>query len=206
MSKKDIRLIFVVGAVVGLLSQPILANTVPAADLGIPARLGIFIFLVLSAPFALWIASVISRFWKGLYQFAQFAAVGTLNSFIDVGVLNLETFLTGSTTVGTATFAAFKAISFLCATTNSFFWNKYWTFSVAGTGSADGAKKQAKETVSFYGVALVGWILNVCVATSVKVMEPSSAAWEGIVAPLCGVAASFLWDFFGYKYFVFKKS
>jgi putative flippase GtrA len=206
MQKKDIRLILIVGAAVGLLIQPIIANVLPQSHLGILGRLFIFIFFTVFAPFALWIAYLVSRLWKGLYQFAQFAAVGTLNSFIDVGVFNLETFVVGTAAVSTTMFAVFKAISFLCATTNSFFWNKYWTFS--GSSTTDGSGKQTKETISFYVVAFIGWAVNVGVATLIKTLEPSGITariWVNIVAPVCGIAASFLWDFFGYKYFVFKN-
>jgi putative flippase GtrA len=207
MSKKDISLVLIVGAAVGLLIQPILANTLPASHLSPLTRAGIFVFFTLFALFALWLAFLISHLWKGVYQFAQFAAVGTLNSFIDIGIFNLETFLLGSASVSTAVFAAFKAISFLCATTNSFFWNRYWTFS--SSAGTERAEQRAKEVVSFYVVALIGWVVNVSVATAVKVMEPSGMAtrlWVNIVAPICGIAASFLWNFFCYKYFVFKKS
>lgn len=205
MTKKDFRLILVVGAAVGLLIQPIIANVLPQAHLGILGRLLMFLFFAIFAPFALWVAYLVSRLWKGLYQFAQFAAVGTLNSFIDVGVFNLETFLVGTAAVSTTIFAVFKAISFLCATTNSFFWNKYWTFS--SSAAPEGSGHQTKETVSFYVVAFIGWAVNVGVATFIKTLEPSGIAariWVNIVAPVCGIAASFLWDFFGYKYLVFK--
>jgi len=209
MTKKDLRLVLVVGAAVGILIQPILANTVSESRLSLLARIAIFIFFTAFAPFALWLAFLISRIWKGIYQFAQFAAVGTLNSFIDIGVFNLETFFVGTAAVSTVAFATFKAISFICATTNSFFWNKYWTFSASATSATDDAEKRTKETVSFYVVALVGWVVNVGVATGVKILEPSGVSaklWVDIIAPVCGIAASFLWDFLGYKYFVFKKS
>ncbi len=198
MKKKDISPILVVGAGVGLLIQPILANTLPRMHLTLALRAGIFVFFTLFAPFALWIASLLSKAWKSVYQFAQFAAVGTLNSFIDVGVFNLEAFLLG-TLPGTALFAVFKAISFLCATTNSYFWNKNWTFN-----DAEG-KNNAGKVTEFYGIAIVGWVINVGVATGVKVMGPVSTLWVDIVAPLAGIAASFMWNFIGYKYFVFKK-
>ncbi|MGB7957855.1 MAG: GtrA family protein [Minisyncoccia bacterium] len=207
MQKKDFRLILVVGVAVGLLIQPIILNVLPQVHLGILGRILIFVFFAVFAPFALWIADLVSRWWKGLYQFAQFAAVGTLNSFIDVGVFNLETFILGTAAVSTTMFAVLKAISFLCATTNSFFWNKYWTFSSSST--TDGSAHQTKETISFYVVAFIGWAVNVGVATLVKTLEPSGIAarvWVNIVAPVFGIAASFLWDFFGYKYLVFKKS
>jgi putative flippase GtrA len=199
MTKKDLKASLIIGAAVGLLTQPILANNFPKLALGAPERIGIFIFFTLFAPFALWLCSVIARVVKGFYQFGQFAAVGTLNSFIDLGIFNLETFLYGSR-VGIVLFAVFKAISFLCGTTNSFVWNKYWTFSAQ-------EKPKAGEVTAFYAVAISGWILNVGVATLVaKAGGPAaSTTWINLVAPLCGIAASFLWDFFGYKYFVFKK-
>ncbi len=209
MAKKDIRLIVIIGAAVGLLIQPIITNVFPQDNLSILYRLGIFVFFALFAPFALWVAFRISRWWNGIYQFAEFAAVGTLNSFIDIGIFNLETSLNGTASVSTATFAAFKAISFLCATTNSFFWNKYWTFSADRASHPEGAIKETKEVASFYVIAGIGWAVNVGVATAVKLLEPSGATarlWTNIVAPLGGIAASFLWNFFGYKYFVFKKS
>ena len=167
MSRRDFTRILIIGAGVGLLIQLILSNNLPAkyaAYLTPLARAGIFLFFLVVAPFALWIAKLISRQWRGLgglYQFAQFAAVGTLNSFIDVGVLNLETFLNGTSLISNGLFAAFKAVSFLCATTNSFVWNKYWTFGAQ-------EKASAKEVSAFYGIAAVGWILNVTAATLVK--------------------------------------
>jgi len=208
MAKKDLCLAFVIGAAVGLLIQPIIANVSAGSNLSVFDRMVVFVFFTFFAPFALWIAFLISRLWKGIYQFAQFAAVGTLNSFIDVGVFNLETFLAGTAAVSTATFAVFKAISFLCATTNSFFWNKHWTFSADRAAHPEGTIKATKEAVSFYVIAGIGWAVNVGIATLVKVLEPSGITariWVNIVAPLCGIAASFLWDFFGYKYIVFKK-
>ncbi len=202
MSRRDLIRILIIGAGVGLLIQPILANNLSAHALGYltpPVRAGIFLFFLLFAPFALWIAKLLTRWFSGLYQFAQFAAVGTLNSFLDVGIFNLETFLNGTALIGNGLFAVFKAISFLCATTNSFIWNKYWTFGVQ-------EKASAKEVTGFYTVALVGWALNVGAATIVKSTGPAnSTVWVNIVAPLAGVVASFIWDFFGFKYLVFRK-
>ncbi len=191
-----------IGAGVGLLIQPILANNLPAryaAYLTPGARIGIFVFFLLFAPFALFIAKLIAQWTTAtVYQFAQFAAVGTLNSFIDVGVLNLETFFYGTSLISNGLFAAFKAFSFLCGTTNSFVWNKYWTFDARD-------KMSAKEVGSFYGVAAVGWALNVSAATLVKAYGPATTAWVTIAAPMAGIVASFAWNFLGYKYWVFKK-
>jgi putative flippase GtrA len=202
MSKRDWIAIIIIGAGVGLLIQPILGNNLPAHDLPyltLPVRFGMFLFFMIFAPFALFIARMLSRWFRGIYQFAQFAAVGTLNSFIDIGVFNLETALFGSTMISNVLFATFKAISFLFGTTNSFVWNKYWTFD-----SRD--KTNAGEIGGFYGIAIVGWIINVTVATLVKAAGPvDSKTWINIVAPLAGIAASFVWNYTGYKLWVFKR-
>jgi putative flippase GtrA len=198
LSAKDFKASLAIGAAVGLLIQPILANTLTHFSLTLAMRIGIFVFFALFAPFALWLCSLIGTVWKAFYQFGQFAAVGTLNSFIDIGVFNLETFFYGGAGISTATFAVFKAISFLCATTNSFFWNRNWTF-----GSTD--KVNAGEVTGFYAVALIGWAANVAVATFVKSVGPETTLWVDIVAPLAGILVTFIWNFVGYKYFVFKK-
>lgn len=199
MSRKDLKASLIIGGLVGLLIQPILANNLSSVHLTVIDRVGIFLLFLVIAPLALWICALIAKIWKGFYQFGQFAAVGTLNSFIDIGVFNLETFLYGSGMIGTALFAGFKAISFLFGTTNSFLWNKYWTFSAQ-------EKPKASEVTGFYSIAIIGWVVNVGVATLVKASRPDgSKVWVNLVAPLCGIAVSFILNFIGYKYFVFKK-
>jgi len=204
MKRNDCYAVTAIGAAVGLLIQPILVNLSSFAILAHPTiklRLGIFIFFTVLAPLALWILSLLGKLAPVIYQFGKFAAVGVLNTFIDLGVLNLEIFLTGI--AGGLGYAVFKGISFLCATTNSFFWNKYWTFNAKET--ATGA-----ETGKFYIFAAIGWVINVSLATFVVngVARPLSLnprVWANIGA-LCGVAGAFLWDFVAYKFFVFKKS
>jgi putative flippase GtrA len=206
ISRRDLLCGFIIGDVVGLLIQPIIANNLPPQDISMLTPLvcvGIFVSFFIIAPLALWIAKLISNAshgLRGLYQFAQFAAVGTMNSFIDIGIFNLETALYGTAFVSNGLFAVFKAISFLFATTNSFFWNKFWTFGAH-------EKTSAKELSGFYGVAVVGWFLNVGAATFTKAIGPvDSKAWIDIVAPLVGIAVSFIWNFIGYKFWVFKKT
>lgn len=198
MTRKDFFASLTIGAAVGLLIQPILANTLTSVHLTLAVRAGIFVFFALFAPFALWLCALIAKLWKAFYQFGQFAAVGTLNSFIDIGVFNLETFLYGTSAISTPLFAVFKAISFLCATTNSFVWNRNWTF-----GSTD--KVNAGEVTGFYTIAIIGWAANVAVATFVKAIGPETKLWVDLVAPIVGILVTFIWNFVGYKYFVFKK-
>jgi putative flippase GtrA len=204
MKKNDLYSVTIIGAAVGSLIQPILANLSSISIFANPSfllRMTIFLSLAVFAPFALWILYLIGKLIPVIYQFGKFAAVGVLNTFIDLGVLNLEIFLSG---ISFGLFyVVFKTVSFLCATTNSFFWNKYWTFNAKG--SVNG-----KETGSFYLFAAIGWLLNVGIATFIVNVIGSPASinpkvWANIGA-LCGVGGAFLWDFLSYKFFVFKKS
>lgn len=199
MSRKDLALVTVIGGAVGLLVQFPLTTLSPIPIS--PAIRGVvfLVFLVIS-PIALLVAYFLSRWWAAFYQFAKFGAVGVLNTFIDAGILNALIAFTG--VASGLWYSLFKAISFVGATTNSFLWNKLWTF---------GAKERAtvEETAKFYSVAIFNWVLNVAVASFVvnilprpEVLSPNIWANVGLLA---GVAASFMGNFIGYKYFVFKK-
>jgi len=198
MTKKDFLCILVIGFAVGLLAQPIMGNLV--SHLSLALRFAVFFGFLVLAPLLLFIAYLIGKFIPVIYQFAKFAAVGTLNTFIDFGVLNLEIFLF-SVSSGIL-YSVFKGISFLAATTNSFFWNKYWTFNSKTPANP-------KETLKFYVVAIVGWVINVSLASFVvnvlsRPVSFSPNLWANVGA-LIGVAGSFLWDFLGYKFIVFKQ-
>ena len=201
--KKDFINVTAIGILVGLLAQPILAN-VPALENALAGnnaliRIGVLIAFAVLAPLALYMAYLLGKIIPVLYQFGKFAAVGVLNTFVDVGVFNLETFMYGAVPTGTM-FAVMKGISFIGATTNSFFWNKYWTFKANGTAKAG-------ETIKFYIVAIGGFLINVGVSTLVFKsggVNPSPL-WTNILSPAAGVAGAFLWDFLGYKFVVFAK-
>ena len=205
MTKKDFWLSLIIGGAVGVLFQPIISNF--SADIGKLAsisigqlRLMMFFVFLFGAPAALFVFHLLSRFIPVLYQFAKFASVGVLNTSVDLGIFNLATFLYGSLPAASV-FAMFKAVSLLTATTNSFIWNKYWTFGV-------NSKPQAGEIVKFYAIAIVGGFLNVGVATAVRTANfsfISANTLVNFVAPICGILAVFLWNFIGYKYVVFKK-
>ncbi|MBI4085186.1 MAG: GtrA family protein [Candidatus Liptonbacteria bacterium] len=204
MNRKDLVLSLALGGAVGLLFQPIISNFFSA---GIPAGLSLFEIRIMAffvflagAPAALFVFWLLSRFVPVLYQFAKFASVGVLNTTVDLGIFNLETFLYGSLPAPSL-FSVFKAVSFLAATTNSFVWNKYWTFGANAT-------PKAGEVLKFYAIAIIGGFLNVGVATAVRAANPDfipANLLVNIVAPLCGILTVFLWNFIGYKYVVFKK-
>ena len=70
-------------------------------------------------------------------------------------------------------------------------------------------KVNAGETFKFYAVAIIGGFINISTATWIF-GHPSGVfsanLWGSVIAPVSGIIAAFLWDFLGYKYFVFKRS
>jgi putative flippase GtrA len=61
-----------------------------------------------------------------IWQFLRFCIVGTSNAVIDFGVLNLLLWLYPTADVWKT--LGYNSLAVLLAATNSFFWNKYWTF------------------------------------------------------------------------------
>jgi len=158
----------------------------------------IFPFLAL---FGMFVVSEIGKKLLFIFQLAKFFLVGTLNTFVDLGVLNILMAITRIYSGGI--YPVFKGISFLVATTNSYFWNKYWTFEKKEE------KPKPQEFLKFLIVTAVGLLLDVTVASIVvNIIGPqggiSVASWATVGA-IAGAIFAFLWNFTGAKFIVFKK-
>ena len=147
------------------------------------------------------VASVIGQKILIAYQAAKFFLVGILNTLIDIGILNFFISLT-DTTKGIF-YSIFKAISFLVATTNSYFWNRFWTFEKGKEGT------QSQEFLKFLLVTIIGFLINVGVASFVvNVIGTQSGISEKIwasVGAIVAAFAAFIWNFLASKFIVFKK-
>jgi len=141
---------------------------------------------------------IISEFFN--IQFMKFILVGFLNTAVDFGILNLLMVI--FRVYAGWPFSLFKAISFSCAVTNSYFLNKFWTFQ-----REDKAKIQ--EFSKFLVISIIAFLTNVSLASFlVNKIEPqfsiSPILWANLSA-LVAVGITILINFFGYKYLVFKK-
>lgn len=135
-------------------------------------------------------------------QAIKFVLVGTSNTLVDLGVLNLLIFTSGIT-AGLG-YSLFKGISFTVAVINSYFLNKFWTFKGLGSGKAP------KEFTQFLIVSIIGFGINVGIASLVvNAVGPQFGIgdkfWANVGA-VCATFAAMTWNFLGYKFIVFKNA
>ncbi len=209
ITKRDIRNIVIIGVLVGLLVQPVILNLGAkiGQDLPVPflaLQIAVFLAFAILAPVALYIASIVARWVPIVYQIAKFGAVGSLNSFVDFGVLNTLLLLFLSGTQSGALYNVFVGISFIAATTNSYIWNKAWTFN-----SGEKVERSVKEAVTFYAMTTLVFLVHVSVASYiVNTIGPrtgfSPAAWANI-GKLFGIISGMTFNFLSYKFIVFRK-
>jgi len=163
--------------------------------------LAVAVVLPLLSAAGLFAAYVVSAVSSVLYRISKYALVGALNTFIDLGVLNAFILLTGQSE--DFSFLVFKGVGFTAAVINSYFWNRYWTFESSDTN-------KRKEFVQFIIVSFGGLIVNVGTAwVIVGVVGPQGdiapQVWANIAA-LSATATSLVWNFIGYKFWVFDKN
>jgi putative flippase GtrA len=149
----------------------------------------------------LFLAALVGKKFLALYQVAKFLLVGALNTFIDLGVLNLLMWLSGI--YSGILFAAFKSLSFLTATVNSYLWNKHWTFQKSGEIF------RAREYFKFLTIVTIGLLINVSIASFVvNVIGPQfgikNELWANVGA-FTAILIAWIWNFVGSKFIVFKK-
>jgi putative flippase GtrA len=131
-------------------------------------------------------------------QFGKFFAVGTLNTAIDFGTLNLLSWLTGI--YGGVRLAPINVAGVLLALTNSYLLNKHWTFKASA--------RPRRDVGRFVLVSLIGVGLNTAlvVALTHTVTRPAGLTpqlWENVAKALA-TGGTLLWDFLGYKFLVFR--
>lgn len=138
---------------------------------------------------------------KLIRQFAKFVIIGGINTGIDFLILNFLMYVTGISN-GSELFIL-NSISFSIAVINSYFMNRRWTFQ---------DKTKLEQTPvkfsQFFIISVIGLVINGLVLTSITTLIPapfglSHALWANI-AKLMATGFSLIWNFIGYKFFVFK--
>lgn len=217
MKKSDIFAVLILGeiaawlilAVVKLLKVETYSKFFGILHLGLP-----ILFPILCLIF-IFVAYTISKKIAVIYEVAKFVLVGGLNTLVDWGILSFIIFTAKNSGISTNKilfevfsitiiyYTIFKAISFIVATTNSYIWNKFWTFKRKAT------ERVGKEFLQFLIVSIIGFLINVGIASFVfKFISPVAGfnddQWALIAAAIATVV-SLTWNFIGYKFIVFEK-
>lgn len=129
-------------------------------------------------------------------RFGQFSLVGVLNTLIDFTVFYFFIYIINANTVTSQTFA------FIAAVSNSYIFNSRWTFKGLGQ------KKKKERIVSFFMVALSGFIFSTIVLLSAEFfLEPYIPDYlePKFIPKLLATFTSFSWNYCGSWLFVFKE-
>jgi putative flippase GtrA len=132
-----------------------------------------------------------------LGQFARFCVVGTSNTIIDFGVLNMA--LIAFPTRATVPLLAYNTAAVVLAATNSFVWNRRFTFRMRGP-------LQVSEVARFSIVAAGTAVLNDLVLLALSGLFPalmSSGALGANVLKLGAILGAMTLSFFGMRFWVF---
>jgi putative flippase GtrA len=134
-------------------------------------------------------------------QFLRFAVVGVINTGLDWGILFGLSKLTGVTSGNGI--IPLNIISFSVAVINSYFLHMHWSFA-----DKEG-HEEGRKFVKFLAVNLIGLFVNTVivrfVTTDIHAMFNLSASLWLLVAKAVATAVSLIWNFIGFKLFVFKK-
>lgn len=134
-------------------------------------------------------------------QFLRFGIIGGVNTLLDFAVLNGLSYFTGIYEGNGI--IPLNMISFTVAVINSYYLNKRWAFKDTG-----GEEKGRKFTL-FLMVSIIGAFINTATVRIVSTnLDPlfglSQPLWLNF-AKILATALSLVWNFVGYKFFVFKK-
>ena len=137
-------------------------------------------------------------------RFLKFAAVGVVGAVIDFGVMNLLTQLFGMDLVPAGT------ISFICAVTSNFIWNRYWTYPDSRS------RPISRQLVMFFMVNIAGVAIRIPILHYVEPPLLHAIEDANILASLSAeflaknltlalaVGIVMLWNFFVNRYWTYN--
>lgn len=117
----------------------------------------------------------------------RFSIVGITNTGVDVGIFSLLYF-----SIGAHLFLA-NTLSYVASASNSFFFNKYWTFADTRNHG-----KTSRQFGFFLSLGFIGLGLSNLMVWALAAYLPT------IVAKIFSVGVLFVWNFGTSHYFVFR--
>ena len=137
-------------------------------------------------------------------RFLKFAAVGVIGAVIDFGVMNLLTQAASMSLVTAGT------ISFICAVTSNFIWNRYWTYPDSRS------RPISRQLTMFFAVNIAGVAIRIPILRYIEPPVLSLMGNTGIQVPLTpeflaknltlalAVGIVMLWNFFVNRYWTYN--
>ncbi len=203
--KRDYRNTLIIGIIMGVFALPPLHQVALSGKYSFfPNSPVLYIGVLLGLPViclaGIFIAKMLFSKMASLWEFTKFVLVGVSNTIVDIGILNFLIVLTGIN-AGWG-LSLIGAVAFLAATTNSYTWNAHWSFKTT-------THRSAEELVKFFSVTLVGLLIKTVIiyiaTTYIHQTRFSPALWANI-ANLFSIIITLVWNFFGFKLFVFKAA
>jgi putative flippase GtrA len=95
-------------------------------------------------------------------------------------------------------FTVLKAVSFIVATLNGFYWNRRWTFKIRGKEGG------GRHLLRFYLVNIIGLGINTLVASQIH--KPHGGVANYIIALGTATFVTMFWNFIGHKFWTFRAN
>jgi putative flippase GtrA len=160
-----------------------------------------FIVLPVFSVIGLWLVELTGRKFLFVHQAAKFFLIGALAAVVDIKIFQLSVWFFSFFIIISPLIS--KGVSFFVATVAKYWGNKNWAFEKKGK---DGIKK---EIVQFFAITLIGMLLDISAFYYfTKIMGPQFSmpdkVWTELSIIFSALVAA-IWNFSGYKFFVFKK-
>lgn len=203
MFKKDFVYAAIIGFITAVFLTPILIYSETPLAFGsfILPFWALFIILPAGEYAAYVVASSLFSQIAALKQLGRFGIVGLMNFCVDTGIVYMLQHYTGIGINDNRIIYLFL-ISTSIAIVNSYFWQRTWTFS-------ETAPPSTKEFIGFVLVTLGSIVINSSVAffagrflLQINIIAASRVLG---LSKIIATAISLIWNFLGYKFFVFGK-
>lgn len=158
-----------------------------------------FVFPLISL-FCLWLAYLMGRKMLFVFQGAKFLLIGAAATVIDLKLFEFIWRFFLSNMPGVSVIA--KGISFIVATSLKYWGNKHWAFQKHEKEDIH------KEIAQFFIITLISLVVDILSFYYFAIISPNfgipTAIWIKLSVIFAALIAA-LWNFLGYKFFVFKK-
>jgi putative flippase GtrA len=138
-------------------------------------------------------------------RFLKFSFVGVTGTIVDFGIMNLLRLVFNVPLVWA------QVVSFICAVTNNFLWNRYWTYPKSRT------RPVTKQLIQFFIINVIGILIrtpllpwfNNLILTLLDKLEVSLPINNLVISQNIALAASILivtfWNFFANRYWTYNN-